>query len=270
MIKIPRCRFRAILSMNSRPYNTESSSKKKPYLSTTEKWMIISGLGLIGVAAGLTVAQYKESQKNAVDDLDAHEPQGIVTEKVYMDVSVAGGPPSRLVIGLYGEDCPITVRNFLSLCRGDSPSPVGPGPLSYKGCEFHRVIPGFMAQSGDVTNNNGTGGRSIYGVPFRDESFVFSHSTFALSMANSGPHTNSSQFFLTLAPTPWLDGKHVVFGHLLYGGTVLREIEKGGSRGGKVSIGNRAVITDCGVLPRPSPLLPAHQTAGIRKAGAPE
>ena len=135
----------------------------------------------------------------------------------------------RINIGLYGDDVPKTVKNFSKLCEDKK----------YQGTVFHRVIPGFMLQGGDFTHNNGMGGRSIYGGKFDDENFKFKHSGGGgnLSMANSGPNTNGSQFFITTTETPWLDGKHVVFGVVNDEASykLVKAIEKLGSQGGKTS-----------------------------------
>jgi peptidylprolyl isomerase len=117
----------------------------------------------------------------------------------------------------------------------------------YKGSKFHRIIPGFMAQGGDFTAGNGTGGESIYGAKFADEGFPFAHDRRGLlSMANAGPNTNGSQFFLTFAATPWLDGHHVVFGELADGSDLLDAMERLGSNSGKPS--RSVVIVDSGEI----------------------
>ncbi len=148
--------------------------------------------------------------------------------KVAMDVSIGGEPAGTLVMELRADVTPKTAENFRALCTGEK----GDG-LSYAGSPFHRIIPGFMIQGGDFTNGNGTGGKSIYGDRFPDENFELKHTGAGLlSMANAGPGTNGSQFFITVAPTPWLDGKHVVFGKVVEGQGVIEKMEAQGSRRG--------------------------------------
>ncbi|MCC9607681.1 peptidylprolyl isomerase [Blastopirellula sp. JC732] len=173
--------------------------------------------------------------------------QGKVTDQVFFDIAINGQPAGRIVIGLFGEDVPKTAANFRALCTGEKGKGRSGVPLSYKGSTFHRVIPQFMLQGGDFTNGNGTGGESIYGAKFADENFKFTHDgAGVLSMANSGPNTNGSQFFITTVKTSWLDGRHVVFGRVLQGMDVVKKVESLGSEGGKT----RATITiaDCGVV----------------------
>jgi len=165
-----------------------------------------------------------------------------------MDFSIDGAPPERLIIGLFGEAVPRTVDNFASLIKGTE---VHGRRLQYAGSKLHRIINGFMAQGGDITRGDGRGGDSKWGGAFEDESFLYKHNKAGrLSMANSGPNTNKSQFFITFKPTPHLNGKHVVFGQVEGadggGHPVLRKLEAIGSRGGRPSA--QVTIAACGLL----------------------
>ena len=159
---------------------------------------------------------------------------------VFLDININNNYIGRIEIELHNDITPLTAENFRSLCVGDK-------GYTYKGCNFHRVIPNFMLQSGDITNFNGTGGMSIYGRSFNDENFVLKHTgPGILSMANSGPNTNSSQFFITTVATPWLDGCHVVFGRVINGLNVVKTIETYGSQSGQTN-GNITIV-NCGQL----------------------
>ncbi|MGA5169146.1 MULTISPECIES: peptidylprolyl isomerase [Streptomyces] len=163
-----------------------------------------------------------------------------MSENVYFKVSANGEDLGRIVFRLFDDVVPKTARNFRELATGQN-------GFGYQGSPFHRVIPEFMLQGGDFTNGNGTGGKSIYGGKFADENFQLKHDRpFLLSMANSGPGTNGSQFFITTVKTPWLDGKHVVFGEVVEGEDVVKAIEALGSGSGTTS--KKIVIEESGVV----------------------
>ncbi|KAF8679522.1 Peptidyl-prolyl cis-trans isomerase [Rhizoctonia solani] len=172
--------------------------------------------------------------------------------QTFFDITIGGQPPQRVIFELYDGVVPKTAENFRALCtgtkqNGDPLDGFAPGVKPYAGSTFHRIIPGFMCQGGDFTNHNGTGGKSIYGNKFADENFQIKHTKPGLlSMANAGPNTNGSQFFITTAATSWLDGKHVVFGEVVKGLEVVKAMEAVGSADGKTR--QPVKIADCGVL----------------------
>ena len=188
-----------------------------------------------------------------------------ITNKVFFDISIDGAPAGRVEFGLYGDVVPKTSENFRALCTGEKGIGTKGSPLHYKGSTMHRIIPQFMIQGGDFTDHNGRGGESIYGNKFNDENFNIKHTKAGkishetkfvnlwlyflwptpltlfywsclmcpcvlgqLSMANAGKNTNGSQFFITTVATPWLDGKHTVFGEVLSGMDVVSKMEAQG------------------------------------------
>ncbi|KAJ1731489.1 hypothetical protein LPJ61_002508 [Coemansia biformis] len=169
-------------------------------------------------------------------------PDSSSNPRVFLEFAIDGQPNGRVEIELRKDIVPRTVANFSALCTGEK-------GFGIKGCKVHRIVPGFMLQSGDFTNGNGTGGKSIYGDTFDDENFSLKHDVpGVLSMANAGPNTNGSQFFVTFDKAPWLDGKHVVFGKIVRGMDIIRIVEALGDKDAPLRPKKPVVICDCGLV----------------------
>jgi len=220
----------------------ETAKTKVEAVKAAEKAAMGSGMAAGLARAAAKAAKEAEAERAARDALRSNNP------KVFFDVSIGGEAAGRVVMELFAHGVPKTAENFRALCTGEKGEGKMGKPLHFKGSKFHRVIPGFMCQGGDFTAGNGTGGESIYGEKFEDENFEFSHTgPGCLSMANAGPGTNGSQFFLCTGETPHLDGKHVVFGSVIEGyDEVVKKIEEVGSSSGTTS--KDVVIEDCGEL----------------------
>ncbi|KAK4747737.1 hypothetical protein SAY87_014323 [Trapa incisa] len=193
----------------------------------------------------LVFAAFKSKQEKEVVE---ESPE--ITHRVYLDIDIEEQRLGRIVIGLYGQVVPKTVENFRALCTGEKGNGAGGKLLHYKGTSFHRIISGFMIQGGDIINGDGKGYESIYGGTFADENFKIKHShPGVVSMVNSGPDSNGSQFFITTVKASWLDGEHVVFGKVIQGMDNVYAIEGGaGTYSGKPR--KRVIIADSGEIPK--------------------
>jgi len=192
----------------------------------------------------LSISLYVIFSLTSSSDAAAKGPK--ITDVVFFDITIGGKPAGRIEIGLFGGSVPKTAENFKQLALKEE----GQG---YKGSKFHRVIKDFMLQGGDFTRGDGTGGRSIYGEKFPDENFKLKHYGAGwISMANAGKDTNGSQFFITTKKTSWLDGRHVVFGVVRKGMSVVRAIESVKTNP-RDKPDDDVVIADCGVLPLDGP-----------------
>uniref|UniRef100_A0A7S0YUC6 Peptidyl-prolyl cis-trans isomerase n=1 Tax=Hemiselmis tepida TaxID=464990 RepID=A0A7S0YUC6_9CRYP len=175
---------------------------------------------------------------------------GAANPVVFFDISIGGANKGRVTMELYADLVPKTAENFRALCTGEKGQGKSGVPLHFKGSKFHRIIEGFMAQGGDITRGDGRGGESIYGEKFADENLKHKHKHTGpgvLSMANAGPDTNGSQFFITTVATPHLDGRHCVFGKVTDGMDVVQAMEANPTSAGDVPI-KPVVIADCGQI----------------------
>jgi len=218
---------------------------------------VVEGLNIVktiesyGSSSGKTSAAIAIAESGVVEPAPRHmdgaagpgyydHGDGGVPQNVFFDIAVGENYLGRVIFKLYDDVVPKTARNFRELATGEH-------GFGYEGSGFHRVIPQFMLQGGDFTRGNGTGGKSIYGEKFADENFQLKHSKPGLlSMANSGKNTNGSQFFITTVVTSWLDGMHVVFGEVVEGMQVVKQVESLGSASGKVS--QRVTIMRSGII----------------------
>ncbi|KAL2329071.1 hypothetical protein Fmac_022498 [Flemingia macrophylla] len=188
------------------------------------------------------------TRKQVVEEETEEEPE--ITHRVFLDIDIDKQRLGRIVIGLYGQVVPKTVENFRALCTGEKGKNENGLKLHYKGTPFHRIISGFVIQGGDIVHHNGKASESIYGGTFPDDNFKIKHShAGVVSMANSGPNSNGSQFFITTVKASWLDGEHVVFGKVVQGMDIVYVIEGGaGTYSGKPR--KKVVIADSGEIPK--------------------
>ncbi|GAB4838504.1 hypothetical protein Ancab_028050 [Ancistrocladus abbreviatus] len=207
------------------------------------RWLVV-----VFLAAILCFYAFFTTQPGVKEKVEEEEPE--ITHRVFLDVDMDNQRLGRIVIGLFGTVVPKTAENFRALCTGEKGKGAAGKPLHYKKTPFHRVIPGFMIQGGDIVHGDGKGGVSIYGGTFADENFRIKHShAGVVSMANFGPDSNASQFFITTVKASWLDGEHVVFGKVIQGMDTVYAIEGGaGTYSGKPR--KKVIIADSGEIPK--------------------
>ncbi|CAA2965242.1 peptidyl-prolyl cis-trans isomerase CYP21-1-like [Olea europaea var. sylvestris] len=203
-------------------------------------------IAMFAMALVLIVFAFSFSQWEKVKVEEVYE----ITHRVFLDVDIDKQRIGRIIIGLYGQVVPRTVENFRALCTGEMGKSANGKVLHYKGTPFHRIIPGFMIQGGDIVSGDGRGNQSTYGGTFRDENFKLKHShAGVVSMVNLGPDSNGSQFFITTIKASWLDGQHVVFGKVIEGMDTVYAIEGGaGTYSGKPR--KKVIIADSGEIPK--------------------
>ena len=216
------------------PANVMKVPKQEVVGAVGEEYTVVGSKLMVGQGMTATISEVGDDEVT----LDMNHP--LAGKTLNFDIEIGGEPAGKIIMELRGDVVPKTCENFRALCTMEK-------GFGYKGSPFHRVIPGFMCQGGDFTNRNGTGGKSIFGAKFEDENFVLKHEGEGiLSMANAGPGTNGSQFFLCTAETAWLDGKHVVFGKVVEGMDVVKAVEAVGSQSGKTS--KDVMVVDSGEM----------------------
>jgi len=240
-------RLTSSLSSTTRRYNTSNKMTRSFSSSSPDgggpsfnasQFATFVGASIFAYGTYYVVnSQLQQQQQAPVSSDQPVAPQAPITTRVYFDIEIDDKPTGRIVIGLHDLIVPKTCNNFKTLCESGK----------FNKSTFHRVIPNFMIQGGDFTRHNGTGGESIYGSKFEDENFRLKHvGPGILSMANAGPNTNGSQFFMTTVATPHLDGRHVVFGVVEEGWDTVKKIESQGTQSG--STAKRCVIAKAGVV----------------------